>query len=126
MIPSRLLFPRDDYRSERAKQGAKMQRLSSTSRARMGAAIDLEQVLSVDRGVDLRGRQRGVTEQFLDGAQIAAARQQVRGERMTQRMRRRAVGQRKRAAQPLHGELHDSRRQRTAARAAEQRAFWRQ
>jgi len=42
-----------------------------------------------------------VAEQFLDRAQVAAARQQVRGEGMTQRVRRGAVRQAERAAQPL-------------------------
>src|SRR6185437_14259787 len=59
----------------------------------MGAFIDVEQAFGVDRSVNLRGRQRGVAEQFLDGAQIAAARQQMGGERMTQGVRRRAVRQ---------------------------------
>ncbi len=36
------------------------------------------QPLGVDGGVDLRCRQRRVTEQFLDGAQVAAAREQMR------------------------------------------------
>jgi len=38
-------------------------------------------------------------KQFLDRAQIAAARQQMGGKGMPPRMRRRAVGQPKRAAQ---------------------------
>ncbi len=85
-------------------------------------AIGLDQALGVDFGVDLRGRQRGVAEQFLDRAHVAAARQQMRGERMPQRMRRRGLGQPERAAQPRHGELHDARRQRAAFGADEQRA----
>jgi hypothetical protein len=59
----------------------------------MGGAIDLEQPLAVDSGIDLRGRERGVAEQFLDRAQVAAARQQVRGKGMPKRVGRRAVGQ---------------------------------
>jgi len=59
----------------------------------MGAPINREQSLGIDRGVNLRGRQGGVAEQFLDRAQIAAARQEMSGERMAQRVRRRAVGQ---------------------------------
>ena len=39
-------------------------------------SIDLEQPLAVDLGIDLRRRQRGMAEQFLDRAQIAAARQE--------------------------------------------------
>src|SRR6185436_2501959 len=47
--------------------------------------VDLEQALAIHAGVDLRGRERGVAEQFLDRAQIAAARQEVSRERMPQR-----------------------------------------
>src|SRR5580704_8178370 len=87
--------------------------------ARMGAAIDLEQPFAVDRGVDLRGRQGGVAEELLDGAQVAAARQQMGGEGMAQRMRGRGFGEAEEAAQPLHGELHDPGRQRPALGADE-------
>ena len=38
----------------------------------MGAAVDFHESFGVDGGVDLRGRQRGVAEQFLDRAQVAA------------------------------------------------------
>jgi phage terminase large subunit-like protein len=36
-------------------------------------AVGFEQLLGVDRGVDLRGRERRMAEQFLDRAQVAAA-----------------------------------------------------
>src|SRR5712691_12175184 len=39
------------------------------SAARMGAAVDFEQPFAVDAGIDLRGRERGVPEQLLDGAE---------------------------------------------------------
>ena len=39
-----------------------------------------------------------MAEQFLDGAQIGAGAQQMRGEGMAQRMRRRRVGQAERGA----------------------------
>jgi hypothetical protein len=45
-------------------------------------AVDRQQVLHVDLGVPLRGRQLDVPEQFLDGAQVGAALEQVRGERV--------------------------------------------
>src|SRR5215208_3664035 len=96
------------------------------SRPWMGVAIDLEQPLAVDRGVNLRGRKRGMAEQFLDRAQVAAARQKMRGEGMPQRMRRGTIGQAERAAQPLHRQLQDSRAQRSAARADKERAGRRQ
>src|SRR5665213_2982104 len=78
------------------------------SGARMRDAVDFEQPLGVDAGVNLGGRQRGVAEQFLDRAQIAAAGQKMGREGVPQRMRRRAVGQAERAAQPFHGELDES------------------
>src|SRR6185369_2779720 len=89
---------------------------------RVRALIHCQKPLAVDAGIDLRGRERGVAEQFLDRAQIAAAAEQMGGEGMPQRMRRGAVGQAERAAQPLHGELDDSWRQWSAARADEDRA----
>src|SRR5215470_6271961 len=62
-------------------------------RPRVSVAVDLEQALGVDRGVDLGRRQRGVAQQLLDGAEIAAARQQVGGEGMPQRVRRGRLGE---------------------------------
>ena len=92
----------------------------------MGGTIGRQQPGAIDGGVDLRRRQRGVAEQLLDRAQIAAARQQVGGEGMAQRVRRRAVGQPERAAHPLHRKLHDARRQRPALGADEERPVGRQ
>ena len=63
-----------------------------------------------------------MAEQFLNGAQVAAASQQMRREGVTQSMRRRAVGQAKRASHPLHGQLDNPGRQRPSARADEQRS----
>src|SRR5882757_4629930 len=64
-----------------------------SSSPRMSAAIDLEQTFAIDGGVDLRRRQGGMPEQLLDRAQIAAAREQMGGEGMAQRMRRRGLRQ---------------------------------
>src|SRR5215472_3894076 len=86
---------------------------AATLGARMRRAIGLDQALGVHFGVDLRGRQRGVAEQLLDRAQVAAARQQMRGEGVPQRMRRRRLGQPQGPAQPGHGELDEARRQRS-------------
>ena len=74
---------------------------AAVTRRGMRGAIGGDQPGAVDGGVDLGRRQRGVAEQLLDRAQIAAARQQVGGEGMAQRVRRGAVGQAERAAQPL-------------------------
>ena len=67
-----------------------------------------------------------MAEQFLDGAQVAAAREEMCGEGMAQRVRRRGIGQAERAAQAFHGELDDAGRQRPAAGAEEEGAVRRQ
>ena len=46
----------------------------------------VEQVAAVDLGIDLGGRQAGVAEQLLDGAQVAAGAEQVGGETVAQGM----------------------------------------
>lgn len=61
-----------------------------------------------------------MAEQLLDRAQITATREQVRGERMAQRMRRRRVRQTEGAAQLLHAALDDAGLQFSAARATEE------
>ena len=38
----------------------------------MGLFINIQQMIGIDPGIDLRGRKRGMTEQLLNGAQIAA------------------------------------------------------
>src|SRR5580692_1052581 len=93
------------------------------SRARMRRAVSFDESVGVHFRVDLRGRQRRVAEQFLDRAQIAAAREEMRGEGMAQRMRRRRFGKPERAAQPRHRQLHEARRQRAAFGADKQRAL---
>ena len=66
-----------------------------------------------DMGVDLRGRDIGVAQELLDGAQIRAPLQQMTGKGMTQNMRRDArrldtCGDRKRLqllAEALAGQM---------------------
>src|SRR5580692_3310662 len=96
-------------------------RIAQILRARVGGAISADQAFGVDFGINLRGGQRGVAEQFLDRADVAAAGEQVRGEGMPQRVRRCGLRQAERAAQPRHGELDEARRQRPALGADEQR-----
>src|SRR6266852_5192614 len=67
------------------------------SAARVRGAVDFQEPLRVDAGIDLGGRERGVAEQFLDRAQVAAAAQKMGREGMPQRMRRGTVGQAQRA-----------------------------
>ena len=74
----------------------------------VGAGVGLEQELAIDLGIALRGREAGVAEQLLDRPQIRAGAEEMRGEGVAQRMRRRRVGQPKRAARPCDDELDDA------------------
>src|SRR5437879_8349588 len=74
------------------RQAGKLEKLSRL-RPRMRRAIDGAEAGRIDVGVALGGREAGVAQQFLDGAQIAAGAQEVRGEGVTQGVRRHAVGQ---------------------------------
>ena len=74
----------------------------------VGAGVGLEQKLAVDLGIALRGREAGVAEQLLDRAQISAGAEEMGGEGVAERMRRRRVGQPKRAARPRDEELDDA------------------
>src|SRR6516225_8124489 len=89
----------------------------------MRRAIGIEQPRAIDRGIDLRRRERGMAQKLLDRAQIAAPPEKMRREGMAQRMRRRGFGQAERPAQALDRELNDARRQRTALGADEQGLF---
>jgi hypothetical protein len=57
----------------------------------MGLVVLRQQVLAVDPGIDLRGGQAGMTEQFLNGAKIGTATKQVGGKRVAQGVWRRRV-----------------------------------
>ncbi len=57
---------------------------TENSGARVRLPIDLFEALDAGVRVDLRGADAGVTEQFLYGAQVRTAINQVRGETMTQ------------------------------------------
>src|SRR6516225_12491199 len=120
MSPS-VRLGRTMYRTGRLSQGeATVARVTPSSCPRMGAAVDFQQSLGIDGGVDLRRRQRGVAEQLLDRTQIPAARQQMRCEGMAQRMRRRGLRQPELAAQPRHRKLDDAWGERAASGADEQ------
>ena len=56
-------------------------------RLRVRLLVGLDQLRGVDVGVALRGAEPGVAEQFLDRPQVGAALEQVRRERMPQRVR---------------------------------------
>ena len=59
----------------------------SESRARVKAIVDRAQPRLEHVRVDLRRRQIGVAEHHLDGAQVGAALEQVRRERVAQHVR---------------------------------------
>ena len=56
---------------------------------RVGAIVDVHQMIERDLGVALRRAQAGVAEQLLDRPQVGAAVEQVRGAGVAQRMRAR-------------------------------------
>src|SRR5690349_15719580 len=58
---------------------------------RMGGFDDLRQAVLGDMGVDLRGRDVGVAEHGLHAAQIRAPLNEMRGERVTEHVRRKLV-----------------------------------
>ena len=55
-------------------------------RQRVRGVVDLEQVIGRDVGVALRRRERRVTEELLDRAEIGAAVEQVRRARVAERV----------------------------------------
>ena len=96
----------------------------------MGEVIDLPETFRVDMAVDLRGRERRVAEQLLDRAQVGAALEQVRRERVPQAVgvgdepaeragvEAAAAGREKEGVVRAPGELAAVRRGGTARRAA--------
>ena len=108
-------------RSAGALASRQRARLLSALGAGMGLLIDGQQSGGIHLGVALGGRERGMAQQLLDRAQIAAAGQEMGGEAVAQRMRRGRHRQPEQQAQALQAVLHDARMQRPAARAQEQR-----
>ena len=92
----------------------------AVSGARVALVVDGHQVIDVDVSIALRRAEAGVAEHLLDGAQIGALAEQVRGEAVAERVRRdarRPRGELAAGQQPAHG----ARPQPPAARAQEQR-----
>src|SRR4051794_6634865 len=71
-----------------------------TLRARMSAIVDPAKAAAVDVRVDLRRRERAVAEELLDHAQVSAALEQVRGERVTELVRVRGQAAERRGVEP--------------------------
>ncbi len=67
------------------------------------------QPFGVNRGVDLRRRQVGVPQQFLNRPEISSRTEKMGGKGVPKRMGRRVLGQAESATQPLESQLHDAR-----------------
>src|SRR5262245_38803198 len=95
----------------------------SLTGAGMRRVIDGEKLRRVNLGVALGGGEGGMPQQLLDRAQVTAAGQQVRGERMAQGMRRSGFRQAELHAEFLHRQLHETRAEPLAFGTEEERAF---
>lgn len=90
----------------------------------MRSVILLEDMRAINFGIDLRCRKTGMSQKLLDGPQIRSICQEMGGERVTECVRRRGIGQRKRAAQALNQELNITGVERSAFYATKQEIFW--
>ena len=73
----------------------------------MGVVVNLKQSRRIHAGVYLRRGQAGVAQQLLNGAQVSATGQKMRGEGMSERMRRGVFREAESAAELLHCPLND-------------------
>ena len=89
----------------------------------MSALICFQQMFFIDLRIDLRGGQIGVAKQFLYFAQITAIAEQMRCKAVAQGVRGGGIRQAEGAAQALHDQLDDARRQALALFAKEQRVI---
>ena len=76
----------------------------------MGGVVDLGQLLKVEVGIDLRGREVFVTEQLLNRAEVSARFEQVARERMAQHVRMDVHGKSAAQRPPAKPRLHRARR----------------
>ena len=77
------------------------------SGARMRLIINIEKSRRIDAGIDLRCRQARMTEQFLNGPEIATATQKMCRKGVAQRMWSCSIGQTETRADLLHFALDD-------------------
>src|SRR5262245_8887601 len=75
-------------RKSRRRSGARPRFALSESGPRVRQIVGLPQAGARDVGVPMRGAKRPVAEHLLDRAEVGAAVEQMRGERMAQRVRR--------------------------------------
>src|SRR5439155_20212781 len=82
---------------------------AGTSGPRVRLVVDAAQAAAVYMAVQLRRRQRAVTQQVLDRAQVGAALQQVRRERMPQAVRMREHAAQRRRVEPTSARRQEER-----------------
>ena len=87
----------------------------------MGLGIDRTQALDRHVRVDLRGRQVRVSEEILNGLEVRTAVQEVRGEGVAQRVRRRLAQEPGAEGMALDDAPERARRQASAAEVQEDR-----
>ena len=97
-----------------ARCAASSARKPSSSGSGMRAVVDTAQALSVDVAVDLRGGEGRVPEQLLDRAEVGAAFEQVRRERVAQLVRVRADPPQRARVEPLPARGQEQRSLRAA------------
>src|SRR5450759_5386390 len=85
----------------------------------MALAVDLEEALGVEVRVALRRRERGVAEELLDGPEVRAGREEMRRERVPERVRRGVAGNRRRKDRPVEDAPHAAVRQTAGTRVQE-------
>ena len=95
VAPVRVDCPRRAPRREQREE-----RLDVAVRIGVGAVVDTAEALRVDVAVDLRRREGRVAEQLLDHAQVGAALEQVRRERVAQPMRVGGQAAKRRGVEP--------------------------
>jgi hypothetical protein len=89
----------------------------------VGLVVDFHQAGGIDGGVGLSCGKRGVAEEFLDGAKVAASGQKVRGKAVPQGVGRGRRGQAKAQPGAFHRPLDQAGVDRATARATKKRGI---
>ena len=92
----------------------------------MGGGVHCHQPGRLDIGIDLRGRQAGMAEEFLDRPQISSMGKEVGGEGVPEGVRGCRRAEAEAGAEGLHQLLHGAGTERAAPRGAEERRILRQ
>ena len=88
---------------------------ATSSRARMGGVVDAGEMLKIEVGVNLRRGKVGMSQQLLDGAQVAARFEQVAGRAVPQQVRVNPLPDAALAGPALQSLLHGAGADRAAA-----------